>query len=222
MGGIQLEIGSAPPPHPCPRGHLCITQPSCRRRIKERGWGGRGTVLGCSQSRHSQPPRNAPSLPQRPGVGRGPVWAVPAPGTPPRPPPRAPSCSSSPACAATPAWTGPAPTSRSRSGSWRAPSGRPAWTPEVGAGGRWGSPLQGCDRAPTPALRPPRVPQAAPVPAAAGGEREHGPGGPGPPRHRHHPVHRPHRRRRLPPRGRPLPALPRQPPTLSRQVFFSR
>lgn len=82
-------------------------------------------------SGHSRPP-HTPSSQQHPGVGRRLGRAVPAPGSPPRPPPRVPSCSSSPACVATPAWTGPAPTSGSRSGSWRAPSGRPAWTPEVG------------------------------------------------------------------------------------------
>lgn len=233
--GIQLETSSAPPTLcPLPQGtfvHLLQLSLAGAGQRSRAGAGGAGGPC-LEPSRLSRPP-HASSLQQRPGAGRRLGWAAPALGSPPWPPHRARSCSSSPACAATPAWTGPAPTSRSRSGSWRAPSGRPAWTREVGAtvgmcwprGDAWagGARHAGMGLTPQPCpVPPPRVPQAAAVPASAGGQREHGPGGPGPPPDRHHPVHRPHGRRGLPPRGRPLPALPRQPPTLSRQVFFSR
>lgn len=195
-----------PPSSSLPRGTFVhLLQPSSADKGAEwdAGRGAGGACLG--PSRHSRPP-HAPSSQRHPGAGRQLGRAVLAPGSPPRPLPRAPSCSSSPACAATPAWTGPAPTSGSRSGSWRAPSGRPAWTPEVGgqrgaprgrAGWGWiyvggGLVVPGWVCPPSPALRPPRVPQASAVPEAAGGQREHGPGGPGPPSDRHHPVHCPH------------------------------
>lgn len=110
---------------------------------------------------------------------------------------------------------------------WKLESTQRASSLDTRGGGRggWGGgavPLCKDVTVPPPPPHPCRVPQAPPVPAAACGQREHGPGGPRPPPDRHHPIHRPHRRRRLPPRGRPLPALPQQPPSLSRQVFFSR
>lgn len=162
-----------PPASSLPRGTFVhLLQPSSAERTKEPsgmrgGWGG---MLG--SERALTPPPHTPSSQQHPGAGRQLERAVPAPGSPPRPPPRAPSSSSSLACVATPAWMGPAPTSGSRSGSWRAPSERPAWTPEVGGSAGaprgcagwvhmcgWGAGGAGWVCPPSPALCPPGSPK---------------------------------------------------------------
>lgn len=67
-----------------------------------------------------------------------------------------------------------------------------------------------------------RLPQAAPLPAAAGRQREHGAGGGGRPPGRLHSVHRQCRRCSGLPKPPPLSDQPCQLAPRSRQVFFSR
>lgn len=70
-----------------------------------------------------------------------------------------------------------------------------------------------------------RLPQATPLPAAAGSQREHGARGGGRPPRGLHPVHRQRWRHCGLPEPPPLsgqPHQPRQPAPHSRQVFFSR